>query len=117
MLWRVLWRLDALLGVERKRKQDDIESESTQMLKKIAVGVYRPQKRCSAAAPLKIAMKLYPRGDAPVAAKERARMTVMPLTEQVGGHTIVENAGFISDTDIPKMTDKQWDTMLSQRHI
>lgn len=84
-LWQDLWGLDALFGAGRKRKQDNLELGSTQMLKRIAVGVYQPQKRWSAAALLKSARKLY--RDEMLqwrsAAQERAMMTVMSLTEQV----------------------------------
>ena len=46
-LWKDLWGLDALLGPARKRKRDGLEPGGPQMLKKIAMGVYRRRKKWS----------------------------------------------------------------------
>ncbi|HEY0934969.1 MAG TPA: DEAD/DEAH box helicase, partial [Trebonia sp.] len=84
-LWRDLWGLDQLLGPAGKRQRDGGDVGGPQMLKKIAMGVYRPRKRWSAAALLKGARKLY-RDDAlqwKSAAQEQAMTTVMSWTEQV----------------------------------
>lgn len=84
-LWKDLWGLDQLLGPAGKRQRDGGDVGGPQMLKKIAMGVYRPRKKWSAAALLKSARKLY-RDDAlqwKSAAQERAMTTVMSWTEQV----------------------------------
>ncbi|ELR09269.1 hypothetical protein GMDG_03839 [Pseudogymnoascus destructans 20631-21] len=59
-LWRELWDLDTVLGdavaAVRKRNREAAEaaeSDRPRMLKRIAVGVYQPRKRWSAAAQLK----------------------------------------------------------------
>jgi hypothetical protein len=48
-----------LLEPARKRKRDSEDISSPQILKKIAIGVYRPRKKWLAAALLKSARKLY----------------------------------------------------------
>jgi superfamily II DNA or RNA helicase len=84
-LWKDLWGLDTVLGPAGKRKRADPESDGPQMLKKVAMGVYRPRKKWSSAALLKAARGLY-RDDTlqwKSAAQERAMTTVMSWTEQV----------------------------------
>jgi hypothetical protein len=84
-LWKDLWGLDQLLGPAGKRKRDGEDIGGPQMLKKIAMGVYRPRKKWSAAALLKNARKLYQDDTLQwkSAAQERAVTTVMSWTEQV----------------------------------
>jgi superfamily II DNA or RNA helicase len=84
-LWEDLWGLDQLLGPAGKRKRDGEDIGGPQMLKKIAMGVYRPRKKWSAAALLKSARKLYQDDTLQwkSAAQERAVTTVMSWTEQV----------------------------------
>ena len=96
-LWKDLWGLDQLLGSPAAGKKrgrggddngDDYREDGaagSQMLKKIAMGVYRPRKKWSAAALLKGARKLY-QDDAlqwRSPAQERAMTVVMSWTEQV----------------------------------
>jgi hypothetical protein len=74
-----------LLGLARKRQRDGGDVNGPQMLKKIAMGVYRPWKKWSVTALLKSARKLY-WDDAlqwKSIAQERAMTTVMSWTEQV----------------------------------
>jgi hypothetical protein len=40
-----LWGLDQLLELARKRKRDSEGVSGPQILKKIAIGVYRPRKK------------------------------------------------------------------------
>jgi hypothetical protein len=54
-----LWGLDQLLEPAGKRKRDNEDISGPQMLKKIAIGVYRPRKKWSAIVLLKSARKLY----------------------------------------------------------
>ena len=84
-LWKDLWGLDQLLGPAGKRKRDGKDISGPQMLKKIAMGIYRPQKKWSAAALLKSARKLYLDDTLKwkSAAQERAMTTIMSWTEQV----------------------------------
>jgi hypothetical protein len=74
-----------LLGLARKRQWDNGDVNGPQMLKKIAMGVYRPWKKWLVAALLKSARKLY-RDDAlqwKSITQERVMMTIMSWTEQV----------------------------------
>ena len=84
-LWKDLWGLDQLLGPAGKRKRDGEDIGGPQMLKKIAMGVYRPRKKWSAAALLNSARKLYLDNTLKwkSAAQERAMTTIMSWTEQV----------------------------------
>jgi hypothetical protein len=59
ILWKDLWGLDQLLGPTRKRKRDDKGVGGPQMLKKIAIRVYRPRKKWLVAALLENTRKLY----------------------------------------------------------
>jgi hypothetical protein len=72
-----------LLGPAGKRKRDGEDIGGPQMLKKIALGVYRPRKKWSAAALLKSARKLYLDDMLKwkSAAQERAMTTIMSWTE------------------------------------
>jgi hypothetical protein len=87
-LWRDFWKLDALFAPAGggKRKRDGAEPDGPQLLKQIAMGVYRRRRtKWSAAALLNEARRLY--GSTTLqwksAAQERAMATVMSGTEQV----------------------------------
>jgi superfamily II DNA or RNA helicase len=84
-LWKDLWGLDQLLEAAGKRKRGSGDVGGPQMLKQIAMGVYRPRTKWAAAALLKGARKLYRNAALQwkCAAQERAMATVMSWTEQV----------------------------------
>jgi Orsellinic acid/F9775 biosynthesis cluster protein D/Helicase conserved C-terminal domain len=85
-LWKDLWGFDSLLTGPRKRHPGEGgPSVEPRMLKRIAMGAYRPRKPVSARALLQGARRLY-RNDAlqwKSPDQERALVTIMSWTEQV----------------------------------
>ena len=82
-LWKDLWGLDVVLKGKKRRASE--EAKGPAMMKKIAMGVYRPKKAWSPAALLGGVRRLHGKEDMTWRSPEqqRAMTTIMSWTEQV----------------------------------